>query len=66
MKKASQNQRTKKPTSTKKPSDPRAYPLAKDSRGSAARDEIRAKAPKISAPRQSNRPTQKGNTKSKA
>jgi hypothetical protein len=47
--------------SNKHPLDPREYPLARDVRGSAGREEIRSKTPMVSAPRQSNRPMQQGN-----
>ncbi len=43
------------PQSNKRPLDPREYPLARDARGSAGREEIRAKTQMVSAPRQSNR-----------
>jgi hypothetical protein len=45
-----------KSASKKLPLDPRENPLARDSRGAAGRTEIRAQTPRISAPRQSNRP----------
>jgi len=45
----------------KKPSDPREYPLARDARGSASRQEIRRMAPSVNAPRQSRRPTERSN-----
>ncbi len=47
--------------STKQPLAPREYPLARDARGSAAREEIRAKTPMVSAPRQSRRPVENSN-----
>lgn len=34
---------------SKHPLDPREYPLARDSRGSARRPEIRAQTPRVSA-----------------
>jgi len=45
----------------KRPLDPREYPLARDARGSAGREEIRAKTSMVSAPRQSNRPVERSN-----
>jgi hypothetical protein len=47
------------PTVNKQPVDTRADPLAHDSRGAARHEEIRTKAPMLSAPRQSNRPTER-------
>jgi len=47
--------------SNKRPLDPREHPLARDARGSARREEIRAKTPMLSAPRQSNRPVERTN-----
>ena len=61
MKKTARTQQNKESTSNKKPSDPREYPLARDSRGSAGREEIRAKTPMVAAPRQSNRPVERSN-----
>ena len=52
-----------KPASKKQPSDPREYPLARDSRGSARREEIRSKTPMVSAPRQSRRPVERSTQK---
>jgi hypothetical protein len=40
----------------KHPLDPREFPQARDSRGSAGRTEIRAQNPRVTAPRQSDRP----------
>lgn len=51
----------KKSQSKKRPLDPREYPLARDSRGSAGREEIRAKTSMVTAPRQSNRPVERSN-----
>jgi len=45
----------------KKPSDPREYPLARDARGSASRQEIRRMNPSVNAPRQSKRPGERSN-----
>lgn len=50
------NPRQIKSASKKQPLDPREYPQARDARGAAGRTEIRAQTPRISAPRQSNRP----------
>jgi hypothetical protein len=47
--------------SKKHPLEPREYPLARDARGSAVREEIRSKTRMVTAPRQSNRPMQQGN-----
>jgi len=63
MKKEMRSTQAKKSTNNKKPSDPREYPLARDSRGSASRAEIRAKTPMVSSPRQSNRPTERSGQK---
>jgi hypothetical protein len=41
--------------------DPREYPLARDARGAAGREDIRAKTSMVSAPRQSNRPLARSN-----
>jgi len=57
---------SKKSTSSKKPSDPREFPLARDARGSAGREEIRAQTPRVPAPRQSNRPPESRGQKKKA
>jgi hypothetical protein len=59
MKKESRTQQNKESASNKQPSDPREYPLARDSRASAGREEIRAKAPVLCAPRQSRRPIER-------
>lgn len=57
MKEKTKADRDQKNSPSKKiPLDPREYPQARDSRGSAGRTEIRAQTPRISAPRQSNRP----------
>jgi hypothetical protein len=53
----------KKPQSKKRPLDPREYPLARDVRGSARREEIRSKTPMVSAPRQSRRSVERSNQK---
>jgi len=45
----------------KKSSDPREYPLARDARGSASRQEIRRMNPSVNAPRQSKRPGERSN-----
>jgi len=52
MKKESRQQQVKESASNKQPLDPREYPLARDSRGSARREEIRAKSARVVAPRQ--------------
>jgi hypothetical protein len=59
MKKESRTQQNKESASNKRPLDRREYPLARDSRGSAGREEIRAKTQMVSAPRQSRRPTER-------
>jgi hypothetical protein len=59
MKKPSRTQQNKESASNKQPVDPRAYPLARDTRGSADRAEIRAQNPRVAAPRQSNRPVER-------
>ena len=59
MKKVSRTQQDKESASNKQPVDPRANHLARDSRGTASREEIRAKTPVFSAPRQSNRPAER-------
>ena len=59
MKKPASNQPTRKAPSNKQPLDPRENPRARDARGSASRDEIRAQTSRVPAPRQSNRPTPK-------
>ena len=59
MKKESRTQQNKESASNKQPLDPREYPFARDSRGSAGRAEIRTKTPMVSAPRQSNRPAER-------
>jgi len=63
MKKPTQSASVKLTPGNKKPLDPREYPLARDSRGSAGRDEIRAKTAVVSAPRQSARPMERSNQK---
>jgi len=63
MKKESRTQQNKEAASNKQPSDPREYPLARDSRGSAGRTEIRAKTAMVSAPRKSNRPIERSGQK---
>lgn len=63
MKKESRTQQTKESTSNKQPTDPREYPLARDARGSATREEIRAATPMVSAPRQSRRPVERSQQK---
>lgn len=55
MKTPSPAKQPKTAPSNKRPSDPREYPLARDARGSAGRTEIRAKTPRVSAPRQAPR-----------
>jgi hypothetical protein len=54
---------TKESPSNKKPLDQRENPMARDSRGSAKRDEIRAQTPMVSAPRQSQKPMERSNQK---
>jgi len=63
MKKESRTQQNKESASNKQPTDPRENPMAHDSRGSAGREEIRAKTPMVSAPRQSQRPVERSNQK---
>ena len=63
MKKASRTQQNKESASNKQPVDPRADTLARDSRGVASREEIRAKTTMVSAPRQSNRPVERSGQK---
>jgi hypothetical protein len=64
MKKESTTVRGPKKSQNKKvPLDPREYPLARDARGSARREEIRSKTPVVSAPRQSRRPMERSNQK---
>jgi hypothetical protein len=50
------NQAQKNSPGKKLPLAAREHPLARDSRGAAGRTEIRAQTPRVSAPRQSNRP----------
>jgi hypothetical protein len=52
-----------KSQSKKRPLDPREHPQARDSRGSAAREEIRSKTPMVSAPRQSRRTAERSSQK---
>ena len=59
MKTPNPNQPPKKTVSRKKALDPREYPLARDARGKASREEVRAQTPRLSAPRQSLRPVKK-------
>ena len=63
MKKTSRTQQDKESASNKQPVDPRANPLARDARGAASREEIRAKTTMVSAPRQSNRPVERSGQK---
>jgi hypothetical protein len=49
--------------SKKRPLDPREFPLARDARGSARREEIRSKSPVVSAPRQTRRPMERSRPK---
>ena len=63
MKKESRTQPGKASASNKQPADPRANPLARSPKGSATREEIRAKTPMVSAPRQSNRPVERSGQK---
>jgi len=56
MKKETQRQPSQKSAGKKRPLDPREFPLARDARGSAGREEIRSQTPMVSAPRQSRRP----------
>jgi hypothetical protein len=46
---------------TKRASDPREYPAARDARGTANRTEIRRESPRVAAPRASNRTAERGN-----
>ncbi|MHB9009745.1 MAG: hypothetical protein ACYDC1_22755 [Limisphaerales bacterium] len=59
MKKESRTQQNKESASNKQPVDPRADPLARTPKGSATREEIRAQAPVVAAPRQSRRPVER-------
>ena len=59
----SRTQQDKESASNKQPVDPRANLLARDSRGTASREEIRAKTAMVSAPRQSNRPAERSGQK---
>ncbi len=59
MKKPTPSQPSKVSANTKQPLDPREYPKARDSRGKAGREEIRAQTPRVPAPRQSQRPPEK-------
>ena len=59
MKKPTPKQPVKTIVSTKQPMNPREDPRARDARGSAGREEIRAQTPRVPAPRQSNRPSEK-------
>ena len=62
MKEKTKADRDQKNSPCKKhPLDPREYPQARDSRGSAGRAEIRAQNPRVAAPRQSNRPVERSN-----
>jgi len=63
MKKESRTQQNKESASNKQPLDPRENPMARDARGSAGREEIRAKTSMVSAPRQSQRPVERSNQK---
>ena len=63
MKTESRTQQNKESASNKQPVDPRANPLARDSRGAASREEIRAKTPMVSAPRESSRPVERSGQK---
>jgi len=56
MKKQTPSQPPKAFASNKQPSDPREKPKARDSRGKAGREEVRAQTPRVPAPRQSLRP----------
>jgi len=47
--------------SNKHPLAEREHPLARDARGAARREEIRAKTPMVSAPRQSLRRSERSN-----
>ena len=51
--------RSARPKSTKKPVDPRENPAARDVRGTASRTEIRREAPRVAAPRASQRPAER-------
>ena len=55
MKKTNDGGGQKNPASKKRPLDPREHPQARDARGSAGREEIRAQGPVVSAPRQPRR-----------
>jgi hypothetical protein len=51
--------RSARPKSAKRPADPRENPAARDVRGTANRTEIRREAPRVTAPRASQRPTER-------
>ena len=59
MKKPATKQPAKTVVSNKHPLDPRENPRARDARGSADREEIRAQTPRVPAPRESNRPAER-------
>src|SRR5688572_12956892 len=63
MKNETQSPPLRKSASKKRPLDPREFPLSRDARGSAGREEIRSKTPMVSAPRQSRRPVERSNQK---
>lgn len=63
MKKESRTQQNQESASNKQPVDPRANPLARPAKGSATREEIRAQAVVVSAPRQSRRPAERSGQK---
>jgi len=63
MKNETQTRQAKGSLSKKRPLDPREFPQARDERGSAGREEIRAKTPMVSAPRQSQRLTERSSQK---
>jgi hypothetical protein len=63
MKKESRSQQDKESLSNKQPTNPREYPLVPSSRRVARREEIHSQDPIVSAPRQTRRPTERGNQK---
>lgn len=63
MKGESRTQQNKESASNKQPLDPRVNPMARTTKGSATREEIRTKAPVVSAPRQSRRPAERSGQK---
>ena len=63
MKKETRNQQTIESERLIRPLAPRESSFARDARGSAGREEIRAKTQLVSAPRESLRPAERSNQK---